>query len=187
MNFVCLDLAIQRQDSPTSISMLSSCPPTPVNHTPSSNSLSNDTNPSETSLPALKPLASDYILSNRRVQQLRPLESRPTSASSLGINTVNGGVINHGFSTESLPVQMSPADMTPSTLTPTLSTVTESSTSTIERTLAENCRQMCSVIRDLLTNTRYVAIIIASLFEGILIKGKPTVRLVILFDTSVLL
>ncbi|CAF0743448.1 unnamed protein product [Adineta ricciae] len=165
------NLAIQRQDSPTSISMLSSCPPTPANYTTSSNSLSNDIHPSETSLPALKPLTSEYILSNRRVHQLSPLEPRPTSASSLAINTTNGGVINHGYSTESLPIQMSPADMTPSTLTPTLSTVTESSTSTVERTLAENCRRMCSVIRDLLTNTRYVAIIIASLFEGILIKG----------------
>jgi len=57
-----------------------------------------------------------------------------------------------------------------------LSTTTGSPSPQIpQRTIAENARHMWSVICELMKNTRYVFIIIASLFEGILIKGRPCI------------
>ncbi|UJR25359.1 hypothetical protein I4U23_006709 [Adineta vaga] len=166
------NLTIQREDSATTISILSSCPPTPALYNDTSNSVLNEPNPSEKSLPALKPLANEYRLSNRKLRQLSPLPQRPTTASSLSNDNGNEGIVNHAYSTESLPNQISTGNITPSsTLTTTLSSVTDSSTSSINRTLAENCRHMFSVIHDLLKNMRYILIIIAHLFEGILIKG----------------
>jgi hypothetical protein len=176
-----LDSTIVREDSATNISILSSCPPTPALYVDSAEPQSDLEKQSENTGSSLKPLDNGYRLSNRKFRQLAPLEEKPATDSSLTVDSTKEGFINHAYSNESLFNQASTAD---STLPPPLLTTTESrlvpSSTTPQmrpRTTAENLRQMFSVIGELLRNTRYVCVIIASLVEGVLIKGKSFILL----------
>ncbi|CAF0810350.1 unnamed protein product [Rotaria sp. Silwood1] len=168
-----------REDSATSISMLSSCPQTPALYNNSSELNSDSKSPFENSLPSLKPLVNEYRLSNRRLRQLSPLEQNSTKNSLLTIKNTAESFINHAYSTESIYNQTPDTDSIPVPLTTTdsissvpSSTTTVSSASQIpKRTISQNLKHMCSVIGQLMKNTRYICIIIANLFEGILIKG----------------
>ncbi|CAF2722597.1 unnamed protein product [Rotaria sp. Silwood2] len=168
-----------REDSATSISMLSSCPPTPVLHHDSPELNSNSKSQFENSLPSLKPLVNEYRLSHRRLRQLSPLEQNSTTNSSLNIKNTTESFVNHAYSmdlvynqmvnTDSIPVPLSATNSTSSIPS---STITVSSSTPIpKRTISESFKHMCSVIGELMKNTRYICIIIANLFEGILIKG----------------
>jgi len=183
-----LDLTIVREESPTSTSILSSYPSTPALHGNSSELDSDLKNQSENTLPTLRPLSDEYHLSNRKFRQLSPLEQKPIVNASLTVDNTTEGFINHAYSTESLYNQLPTTDSTLSPLPPPL-TATDStpsappsSTTTVSpspqilpRTLSENFRHMCSVICVLMKNTRFVCIVIANLFEGILIKGKSCI------------
>jgi hypothetical protein len=103
------------------------------------------------------------------------------SDSSLTVGTPTEGILNHGYSNDSIFNQSATTDLTsaPVPLAGTDSTPSASSTTTVSSTspipkpsILENFKHMCSVIGELLKNTRYICIIIANLFEGILIKGK---------------
>jgi hypothetical protein len=179
-----LDLTIVREESPTSTSILSSYPSTPALHGNSSELDSDSKNQSENTLPVLRPLSDEYHLSNRKFRQLSPLEQKSTVNASLTVDNTTEGFINHAYSTESLYNQLPTTDSTlspPPPLTATDSTPPSSTTSVspspqiLPRTLSENFRHMCSVICVLMKNTRFVCIVIANLFEGILIKGKSCI------------
>ncbi|CAF0760121.1 unnamed protein product [Adineta steineri] len=147
-------LSISRQDSQTTISILSSRPPTPAVFTRGSESVTNLKNSSENTLPPLEPPFTEYRLSHRK---LSPLQQK-----SLTVNEKTEGVINHAYSTESMPNQL-PTTAPTSNVIPTLEA--------LPKTVSENLREMCAVIRELLKNTRYIFITIAFLSEGILISG----------------
>lgn len=174
--------------------MLSSCPPTPALYREACTLDSDPKNPSKNTLPSLKPINSEYRLSNRKLRQLSPIESKPTTNESLTVDNVPDGFINHAYSTESIYNQLPATDSASAVLTttdstappifaatdsnpsaPSSTTTTASSSPTPQRTVSENFRQMCSVICELMKNPRYVCIIIANLAEGILIKGKSCI------------
>jgi hypothetical protein len=180
--------------------MLSSCPTTPGLFREASELDADSKNQSENTLPSLRPLNNEYRLSNRKFRQLSPLEQKPTSNVSLTVDNTTEGFMNHAYSSESLYNQL-PVDnsitsapvpllaetdstSTPESITTNSTPSTPSTTITLspspytpEPTILENFRHMCSVIRILMKNTRYVFIIIANLFEGILIKGKSCILL----------
>ncbi|CAF1289550.1 unnamed protein product [Rotaria sordida] len=176
-----------RENSATSISMLSSCPQTPALNNDSSELNSDSKNQFENTLPSLKPLINEYRLSNRKLRQLSPLEHNSTTNLSLNMKNTKESYINHAYSMESVYNQMPITDSIPlpSTTTNSISPVPSSSTTTTttttttvssspqipKRTISQNLKHMCSVIGELMKNTRYICIIIANLFEGILIKG----------------
>ena len=85
-----------------------------------------------------------------------PTTDYAASESCVGDSTTNG-IINHAFSTDSLYNQLPTPSATPSVP---------------QQTRNENWRTLCSIIRELMKNTRYIFIVIANLFEGILLKGK---------------
>ncbi|CAF5095064.1 unnamed protein product, partial [Rotaria sp. Silwood1] len=87
-----------REDSATSISMLSSCPQTPALYNNSSELNSDSKSQFENSLPSLKPLVDEYRLSNRRLRQLSPLEQNSTKNSLLTIKNTAESFINHAYS-----------------------------------------------------------------------------------------
>jgi hypothetical protein len=185
-----------REESPTCISTLSSCTPTPALSREASDIQGDTKNQSENSVPPSKQLNYEYRLSNRKFRQLSPLEQKPTGDSSLTVDNTTEGFINHAYSTESLYNQLPNADSvltsplpitaSDSILPPQLTTTdsipyapTSSTTTTSSpippQTILESFRHMCSLIFKLMKNTRFVFIIIANLFEGILIKGKPSI------------
>ena len=170
-----------REDSPTSVTDLGSRPPTPILDGDSSESSSDLTHRREYTLPPLRSFPSDYRLSNRRVRQLSPLDPEPKLSASVTANDNAEGFVNHAYSIESLYNQL-PATRSNLTAPSAVGHPTPSSSSVISdsssspampvRTAAENFKHMCSVIGELLKNPRYVFIIVANLFEGILIKGN---------------
>jgi MFS family permease len=85
-----------------------------------------------------------------------PTTNHTVSESCVEDSTTNG-IINHAFSTDTLynelPVPSSNPPVQP-------------------QTRNENWRRICVIIGELLRNTRFVFIVIANLFEGILLKGK---------------
>jgi hypothetical protein len=84
---------------------------------------------------------------------------------STGNNTTNG-IINPAFSTDTLYNQLPIIDSTPSTTTiPPNPSIQQQRTN-------ENWRNIFSIIYHLMKNTRYVFIVIANLFEGVLLKGR---------------
>ena len=84
-----------------------------------------------------------------------PATDRIVSESCVDDRTTNG-VINHAFSTDTLYNEL------PVALPPPIP----------QETKNDNWRTICSMIYELLKNTRFVFIVIAYLFEGILLKGK---------------
>ena len=174
-----------RTDSPTTISYLSSYPTTP--------SLSRE--PSETIRDpknlSLKPPNNGYHVSNRKFRQLTPLELKPKIDPSITVNDTADGLINHAYSTDSLYDQIPTANIRPSatndkSIDPQQLNNTDlapSAPSNISNsqipspTTLESLRHMWSVSCKLIKNTRYVCIVIANLFEGILIKGKLKILL----------
>ena len=180
-----LDASIIRDDSPTHVTDLGSRPPTPLLDGDSSESSSDRTHKREYPLSSPRSVPSDYRLSNRRVRQLSPLNLELKLSASVTANDNAEGFVNHAYSIESLYNQL-PATYSSSTppsaaveLTPSSSSVISDSPSTPAtpvRTAAENFKHMCSVIGELLKNPRYVFIIVANLFEGILIKGNVCVH-----------
>jgi len=181
----------------TSISMLSSCSPTPALSKDLSGLDSDSKNQSKDVATSLRPPTDEYRLSNRKFRQLSPLLEKSASNASLTVNNTEG-FINPAYSTESLHNQLPDTDSTPSAPPPTITTNSTSfapppapsvdtdptplrprSTTTVspnpqipQRTISERLRQMWFLIRELMKNTRYVCIVIAGLSEGILIKGK---------------
>jgi hypothetical protein len=166
----------------TSISMLSSCSPTPALSKDLSGLDSDSKNQSKDVATSLRPPSDEYRLSNRKFRQLSPLLEKSASNASLTVNNTEG-FINPAYSTESLHNQLPDTDSTPSAPPPTITTnstsLTPPSTTTVspnpqipQRTISERLRQMWFLIRELMKNTRYVCIVIAGLSEGILIKGK---------------
>ncbi|CAF0929996.1 unnamed protein product [Rotaria sordida] len=89
----------------------------------------------------------------------------PQLTSSPAENNTRNGVINHAFSTDMLYNQLPITNSAPST------TTTSASPFVQQQTNKENLRNMCFGIFKLLKNMRYVFIVIANLFEGILLKG----------------
>lgn len=174
--------------------MLSSCPPTPALYREQATVDPNPTNQSKTSLPLLKPINNEYRLSNRKLRQLSPIEHNPTTNGTKNIDNTDEGFINHGYSSESIYNQLPATDSAviasstsinadstapaPPVLTnsktsaPSSETNVSSNSSIPQQTFTENFKHMCSVILQLMKNTRYICIIVANLFEGILIKGK---------------
>lgn len=138
--------------------MVSSCPSTPGLYSDSSRSTSRAADEPDNTLPALDPVTNEYRLSHRRLRQLSPLSHKTLSAN----DVTTEDVPKHGFSNELLPDHVSASAP---------SIVAQPPPTAAENTVAENFRHMWSVIRDLLKNTRYLCIIVANLFEGILIKG----------------
>ncbi|CAF1519894.1 unnamed protein product [Adineta steineri] len=76
-------------------------------------------------------------------------------------NNSENGVINHAFSTDTLYNQLP----IPNSIT------TDSQNLAVQKTEKRTWRNMCSIIYELIRNTRYVFVVIANLFEGILLKG----------------
>ena len=141
----------------------------------------------------MRQLNNEYRLSNRRFRQLSPLGDKSTGNPPATTENTTEGYINHAYSTNSLYDQLANADSAPSAPDLTLqsqlpvadstpavpssstatATTTDLSNSRIpNQTMKESFHHMCSLICKLMKNTRYVCIIIANLFEGILIKGK---------------
>ena len=177
-----LDIPIIREDSPTSVTIVVSRPSTPsIERDPFPIDLNSK---SEPVLVSLKPINDGYRLSNRRLRQLSPLEPVAKTDSSLAVESPEEGFINHAYSSESLYNQLamtnsseSPSLTATDSSTPPSSTTTDSSIpKTSRQVMGENFKHMCSVVGELLRNPRYVFIIVASLFEGILIKGKSYLR-----------
>jgi len=81
------------------------------------------------------------------------------------------GVVNHAFSTDTLYNQLPTTDSKRST------TTMSQDPPNSRRNIRENWREMISAICQLVKNTRYVFIVIANLFEGILLKGRFLVLL----------
>jgi hypothetical protein len=158
--------------------MISTCPSTPALPNDSPNSKSKF----ENKPPALKTPFDEYRLSNRKLRQLSPLEQKPKASSSLTLNDTTNGFINHAYSAESIYNQLPAGDSVPPTPPPPPQTIAVSPIPEIpKQTKTESFKHMCSIIGELLKNTRYVFIIIASLFEGILIKGKCYFILYVMF------
>jgi len=143
-------------------------------------------NQSENTVPSSKPLPSEYRLSNRKFRQSSPLEHKPIEDSLPVMGNTTEGHINHAYSTESLTNQWPTIDVMSSPPQP-LSTDDDFTAAIVpipeipQRTICENFRHMWSVIFILMKNTRYVFIIIANLFEGILIKGKTCILLYVMY------
>ncbi len=210
-----LDLTIVREESQTSLSMLS-CPPTPALNRETSELDSDSKNQSKNTPLSLKPLNNEYRLSNRKFRQLSPLEQQTTPTASLTVDNTTEGFINHAYLIESLYNQLSTTDSTaspppidsdsapplpsidsdsapplpsidndsaaaapppplPTSSAPSSMTTGSPSPPILQLTIAQNARHMWSVICILMKNTRYIFIIIASLFEGILIKGRSCI------------
>lgn len=175
---ICSGIPIIREDSPTSVTTIVSRPSTPVvrRKLPQIEPNMKD----ELTLVSLKPINDGYRLSNRKLRQLSPLESSTNTDSSSAVNSHEDGFINHTFSSESLYNQLAmanaietpPLSVTDSNESPSPITTSSSVPKTRTQVISENFKHMCSVIGELLRNPRYVFIIVASLFEGILIKGK---------------
>jgi len=130
-----LAVSIIREDSPTDVTTITACSPTPT----TDNSVSE--------------LCSD--LKNKSQSHM--------SVSTIEDSTTNG-VVNHAFSTDTLYNQLPINDSVRATTI--ISPVQQ------QQPINETWRNMCSVILELLKNTRFVFIVIANLFEGILLKGK---------------
>jgi len=127
-----LAVSIIREDSPTDVTTITACSPTPT----TDNSVSE--------------LCSD--LKNKSQSHM--------SVSTIEDSTTNG-VVNHAFSTDTLYNQL-----------PIKDSVRATTIISPVQPMNETWRNMCSVILELLKNTRFVFIVIANLFEGILLKGK---------------
>lgn len=78
------------------------------------------------------------------------------ASSSVSDHYRNNGHVNHAFSTETL-------DNPPTELPISLNS---------RRNIRENCRNLCSVLGELMKNIRFVFIVLVNLFEGILLKGR---------------
>lgn len=171
---VYLDLSINRQESPTSISYVSSCPPTPALIRESSETDGDVKKALDNPTSSMKLDNREYRLSNRKFRQLAPLEHKPSTNSLLTVENTPEGCINHAYSSDT-PYN---PPVTSSSISDSLQSspsVSMSAPSTNEslpsQTTRESIKHMWSVIVELMKNTRYVFIIIANLFEGILIKG----------------
>jgi hypothetical protein len=81
-------------------------------------------------------------------------------------NSTTNGIINHAFSTDTLYNQLPTTDSVPST------TTIPQNPSVQQQTMKEIWRNIFFVICQLMKNTRYIFIVIANLFEGILLKGR---------------
>lgn len=188
-SFCYLVLTVSRQDSPTTISYLSSYPATPnLSREPSE--IRRDINNT-----SVKPLNDGYRISNRRFRQLTPLELKSNINLSITVNDNADGLVNHAYSTDSLYDPISKDDVKPSASLSAPATDIKSirsqqlnDTSLVpsalpnvsisqipSRTALESLRHMWSVSCKLMRNTRYVCIVIANLFEGILIKGTSKI------------
>jgi len=129
-----LAVSIIREDSPTDVTTISACSPTPT---------------------------TDNIVSEL-CSDLKNKSQSHMSVSTIEDSTTNG-VVNHAFSTDTLYNQLPIPDSVPATtIIPPVQ----------QQTMNETWRNMCSVILELLKNTRFIFIVIANLFEGILLKGK---------------
>ncbi|CAF2415771.1 unnamed protein product [Rotaria sp. Silwood2] len=80
-------------------------------------------------------------------------------------NNTSNGIINHAFSTDTLYNQLPTTNSVPSATTISENPLVQ------QQTNNEDLENMCFVISKLMKNMRYIFIIIANLFEGILIKG----------------
>ena len=148
--------------------------------------------------PPLKVLADGHHLSNRRFRQLSPLEIKPKIEPSMKLNDTEDGFVNRAYSTDVLYNQILRTDLKPSTplvtpidhgdsmspqqldtinATPSITLPNLSSSQKPAGTALESLRQMWSVSCKLMKNTRFVCVVIANLFEGILIKGKSKILL----------
>ena len=94
-------------------------------------------------------------LDNKKQSQLR----------SIDVGTTNG-VINHAYSTDTLYNQLPIVDSASSVATISPNPPVQ------QQTRRQILKQMGSIICELMRNTRYIFIVIANLFEGILLKGK---------------
>lgn len=171
-------MTISREESPTSISMISSFPGA-SSLTRESSELDDDK-----TIPPINLNNSEYRLSNRRFRQLSPLEHKPSTNSLLTVENKPEGFVNHAYSSDSFYNQLTPTNSVPITSSttsnslqslPSVSTSPPSTNGSLPRhTIRENIKHMWSVTMELMKNTRFVCIIIANLFEGILIKGKSS-------------
>lgn len=92
--------------------------------------------------------------------------SRLVSSSLPGENNSRNEIINHGFSTDNLYNEL------PITDSVTSMRRNSNERPTQQETNDTSLRNMCCVVWKLLKNMRCIFIIIANLFEGILLKGK---------------
>ncbi|CAF4566475.1 unnamed protein product [Rotaria sp. Silwood1] len=107
--------------------------------------------------------ATDHILSES-FPDLKN-QNRPQLMSSVAENNTENGIINHAFSTDTFYNQLSTKNSVPLPATSSQNSLAQ------QQTNNENLRNMCFVICKLMKNMRYVFIVIANLFEGILLKG----------------
>ena len=94
------------------------------------------------------------------------------ASSSVTDNCRSNGTINHAFSTETLDDLPTRSDLSPTELT--ISTDSR-------RSRRDNCRNLCSVVGQLMKNIRFVFIVIVNLFEGVLLKGRSFYSLLFLY------
>ena len=129
-------------------------------------------------LPVLNPALDQYHLSPKGLRNLRSTASYPKVDMPLEAHSSREDYfINHAYSIESISIQYPTSDSSiPSTLTSTESSASIKTTSfnreSPSTTVWQDIRCMCSIIGELVRNPRYLFIIIANLFEGILIKGN---------------
>lgn len=90
----------------------------------------------------------------------------PSLSPSMSEKNTENGFLNHAFSTHTSNNQISVINSTPA------ATLTSSNALDQQSTNNDEFSSMCSIILKLIRNTRYLFIVIANLFEGILLKGK---------------
>jgi hypothetical protein len=83
-------------------------------------------------------------------------------------STATNGVVNHAYSTDTLYNQLPIADSRPSTTT----TISPDPPRSRLQNLRDSWHEMSSAVWELVKNMRYVFIVIANLFEGVLLKGR---------------
>jgi hypothetical protein len=126
--------------------MDTTCPPTPSADEILSEPDTDIQKTIENNLPVLDPITNEC---HRRL---------PDPANNI---TSVSGIVNHAYSTDTLYNQLPITNSTKTLDSPKQKHLTN-----------ENWRNMRSILRELMKNTRYIFIIISCLFEGVLIKGK---------------
>lgn len=183
---IVLGLPISRQGSATSTSAVSSCPPIPIpcnellEKNPDSKIQYDDT------LPSLKPITSDYRLSHQRLRQLSPVHGNLTTNLPVHMKNTTENFVNHAYVNDASSNQLAIANsitassisvnsissLVSATTTMTVPSIASSAWQIFKRKFVQNIKHMCSVIFILMKNPRYICVIVANLFEGILIKGS---------------
>jgi hypothetical protein len=174
-----LDMSGIHDDAPSSMITVSSRTSTPRLKRNASMPTLNSTRTLERTRPVLETVSNEFRLTDRNLDELNLLELSTKSNSLTTVHQCTDGFVNRAYSMDSFHHRhpttnlsiVSSSKTNTSITSPSSLTTLSSARSSSTFALCENVRHMCSIIGILLRNTRYIFIVTANLFEGILIKG----------------